>query len=330
MKQSMTGGQRLGHLLAIGTISVWGLTFINSTIVLRSISPVQLLVARMVIGILALTVISPKRLKLQRRAHELYFMAIGFFSVSLYFVLENTALTYTSSSNCAVIVSTAPFFIAIFASLFLKEEKLSPLFFVGFLLAIAGLGMVSFAGQKLQLNPLGDLLSLLTAVTWAIGTMFMRKLEKFNYPIILVTRRMFVYGVLFALPMMLFLPTKGSFADLLKPEVLFNVLFLGVVASALCYITWMVAMKRIGVVRSGVYIYMIPVVTMVAAALILHDRIHPLSIGGALMTMAGLFVSQWKKRSAAQAEVPAETPMAVAPAEEPLQAHAEETTLLGG
>jgi len=300
MNKSITGGQRLGHLLAIGTITVWGLTFINSTVVLRTLSPVQLLIARMVVGIIALTLISPKPLKLQKRSHEFFLMGIGFFSVSLYFVMENTALTYTSSSNVAVIVSTAPFFIAIFANIFLKEEKLSPLFFVGFVLAIAGLAMVSFAGQKLQLNPLGDLLSLLTAITWAVGTMFMRKLEKYNYPVIQVTRRMFIYGVLFAIPMMFFLPTKGQFSDLLKPEVLFNVLFLGVIASAICYITWMMAMKRIGVVRSGVYIYLIPVITMIGAALILHDRIHPLSIGGAVMTMAGLFVSQWKKKPVVQ------------------------------
>ena len=307
------GEQRLGHVLAIGTIIVWGLTFINSTVVLRTLSPVELLIARMVVGIVALTVISPKRLKLKKRSHELYLVAVGFFSVAVYFLLENTALTYTSSSNVAVIVSTAPFFIAIFASIFLKEEKLSPLFFAGFVLAILGVGMVSFAGKQLQLNPLGDLLSLLTAMTWAAGTMFMRKLEKHNYPIILVTRRMFVYGVLFAVPMLFVLPTKGQIGDLLKPEVLFNVLFLGVVASAVCYITWMMAMKRVGVVRSGVYIYMIPVITMVGAAIILGDTISLLQIGGAALTMAGLFLSQWKQKQ-----------------EKPPQARIEETTQFGG
>lgn len=306
MQNTSGASQRVGHLLAIGTILVWGLTFINSTIVLRSLSPVELLIARMVIGIAALAVLRPKRLKLHKRSHELYLMGVGFFSVTLYFVLENTALTYTASSNVAVIVSTAPFFIAIFSGIFLKEEKLSPLFFVGFVLAILGVGMVSFAGKKLQLNPLGDLLSLLTAVSWAIGTMFMRKLEKHNYPVILVTRRMFMYGVLFALPMLLFLPTKGQLSDLLKPEVLFNVLFLGVIASAVCYVTWMMAMMRVGVVRSGVYIYLIPVITMVAAAIILGDTITPLQIGGAAMTMAGLFVSQQKKQPVQKPEAAAE------------------------
>ena len=299
MEHKTAADQRAGHLLALGTIIVWGLTFVNSTIVLQFLSPVQLLIVRMLVGITALAAIRPKRLKLKERKHELYFMGAGFLCVTLYFLLENTALTYTSSSNCAVIVSTAPFFIAIFASVFLKEEKLSPLFFAGFLLAIAGLGMVSFAGQRLELNPLGDLLSLLTAISWGAGTMFMRKLEKHNYPTILVTRRMFIYGVLFALPMLFVLPAKGRVDDLLRPEVLFNVLFLGVIASAVCYITWMTGMKRIGVVRSGVYIYLIPVITMLGAAVILGDTIHPLQIGGAALTMAGLFLSQWRRPKAA-------------------------------
>ena len=94
---------------------------------------------------------------------------------------------------------------------------------------------------------------------------------------------------------------------------LFNVLFLGVVASAVCYVTWMLGMKRIGVVRSGVYIYMIPVITMIGAALILKDSISMLQIGGALVTMTGLFLSQWKKKRTPQPE-----------------ARIEETTQFGG
>lgn len=296
MQQISAADQKLGHALAIGTIIVWGLTFVSSAVILKFLSPVELLILRIVIGIVALAAIRPKRMKLQKRSHELYFMGAGFFAVTLYFLLENSALTFTSSSNCAVIVSTAPFFIAIFASVFLKEERLTPLFFLGFVLAIVGLGMVSFAGQKLQLNPLGDLLSLLTAISWGIATMFMRKIEKYGYPVILVTRKLFIYGVLFALPTLFFMPRKGQWADLLRPEVWLNVLFLGVVASAVCYITWMMAMKRVGVVRSGTYIYLIPVITMLGAALLIGETITLLQIGGALLTMAGLFLSQWKKK----------------------------------
>ncbi len=296
MEQATAGEQRMGHVFAIGTIIVWGLTFVSSTVILQYLSPVQLLILRISIAIIALTIIRPKKLKLLKRSHEFYFMGAGFFAVTMYFLLENSALTYTSSANCAVIVSSAPFFIAIFASVFLKEEKLSPLFFVGFVLAIVGLGMVSFAGQQLKLNPLGDLLSLLTAISWGIATMFMRKIEQHGYPVMLVTRKLFIYGILFALPALLFLPQKGTWSDLLRVEVWPNVLFLGVVASAICYITWMTGMKRIGVLRSGTYIYLIPIITMLGAAVLIGETITLLQIGGALLTMTGLFLSQKHKK----------------------------------
>lgn len=122
--QHAAGERKLGHLLALGTIIVWGLTFISSSVVLKTLTPTELLITRMVIGIAALTALNPRRLKLKERRHELYFIGAGFFAVTLYFLLENTALTYTSSSNCAVIVSTAPFFIGIFASVFLKRRSL--------------------------------------------------------------------------------------------------------------------------------------------------------------------------------------------------------------
>ena len=64
MQNTSASGQRVGHLLAIGTILVWGLTFINSTIVLRTLSPVELLITRMVIGIAALAALRPRRLRL--------------------------------------------------------------------------------------------------------------------------------------------------------------------------------------------------------------------------------------------------------------------------
>ena len=313
MKQTKLNEASIGHLLAIGTIIVWGLTFVSSAVILEYLSPVELLILRMLVGIVALTAIRPRRMALQKPSHEFYFMGAGFFAVTLYFLLENSALTYTSTSNCAVIVSTAPFFIAIFASIFLKEEKLTPLFFVGFVVAIVGIAMVSLAGQKLELNPFGDLLSLLTAISWGVATMFMRKIEKHGYPVILVTRKLFIYGVLFALPALFFMPRKGEWADLLRPEIWGNVLFLGVIASAVCYITWMMAMKRVGVVRSGTYIYLIPIVTMLGAVVFIAEPIHWLQVGGALLTMAGLFISNWRKKQPKQAAQ-----------------HIEETTLHGG
>ena len=281
-----------GHALALGTIIVWGTTFIASTVALRTLSPIELLAARMLIAIAALYIACPHRLKLQSRKHEWYLMGAGLCGVTLYFLFENLALTYTNSSNCSVIISTAPFFVAVATHLFLKEEKLSRSFFVGFVIAMAVVSLVSFAGHSLRLNPLGDALCILAAMMWAGYSVFIRKLEGYGYNTLLVTRRIFFYGLLFLVPVAAIFGFSVAPADLLNRDTLISVLFLGLVASALCFVTWNTAVRLIGPVKTSVYIYLTPVVTIVFAKIILNDAIHPLALAGAALTLLGLGISQ--------------------------------------
>ena len=95
-------------------------------------------------------------------------MGAGLCGVCLYYLLENIALTFTMASNVGVIISVAPFFTALLSRLFLKqEERLNIGFFIGFLVAMAGIALISFNGSALHLNPVGDLLALLAAFIWA-------------------------------------------------------------------------------------------------------------------------------------------------------------------
>ena len=281
-----------GHALALGTIIVWGTTFIASTVALRTLSPIELLATRMLIAIAALYIVCPHRLKLQSRKHEGYLMGAGLCGVTLYFLFENLALTYTNSSNCSVIIATAPFFVAMATHLFLKEDKLTRSFFVGFVIAMVGVCLVSFAGHSLQLNPLGDALCILAAMMWAGYSVFIRKLEGYGYNTLLVTRRIFFYGLLFLAPVAGVFGFSVAPADLLNRDTLISVLFLGLVASALCFVTWNTAVRMIGPVKTSVYIYLTPAVTIVFAKIILNDAIHPLALVGAALTLLGLAISQ--------------------------------------
>ena len=115
----MSAGERRGHLLALFTIMVWGTTFLSTSVLLRDFTPLEILIIRMALGIAALTVARPRRLRLKSRRHEWLFAGAGLTGVSMYFLLENYALTFTYSANCSVIISTAPFFVAIAVRLFL-------------------------------------------------------------------------------------------------------------------------------------------------------------------------------------------------------------------
>ncbi len=164
-----------GHLLALFSILVWGTTFISTTVLLRDFKPQEILFIRVTLAIVALWVVRPKRLALKTRKHEWYFAGAGLCGVTLYFLLENIALTYTYSANCSVIISTAPFFVALAVHWFLRGESLSRWFYLGFLAAIAGVTLISFGGQALSLNPLGDALCVLAAISWAAYSVFVKK-----------------------------------------------------------------------------------------------------------------------------------------------------------
>jgi drug/metabolite transporter (DMT)-like permease len=213
----------------------------------------------------------------------------------MYYLLENIALTYTMASNVGVIISVAPFFTAILSHLFLKEEeKLQANFFMGFVVAMAGIFLISFNGSKLELNPMGDLLALLAAFVWACYSILTKKISAYGYNTILTTRRVFFYGILFMIPALFLFDFKLELIRFTNPVYVFNIIYLGLGASALCFVTWNFAVKILGAVKTSIYIYMIPVITVVTSVLILHERMTALSVVGTLLTLAGLFLSENK------------------------------------
>ena len=286
-----------GHLAALLTITVWGTTFISTKVLLTRFQPVEILFIRFVIGFLALCIAAPRRLHTTGRKHELTFALAGLSGICLYYLLENIALTYTLASNVGVIISIAPFFTALLSRFFLhSEEKLHPRFFAGFLVAIVGIVLISFSGSKLQLNPLGDLLAVAAAFVWACYSLLTRKISSFGYPVLLTTRRTFFYGLLFMLPTLFFFDFHPQLSAFTCPAVLLNLLYLGLGASALCFVTWNFAVKELGALKTSVYIYAVPVITVLTSALILHEPLTPATGFGAMLTLAGLVLSETKSK----------------------------------
>ena len=63
-------------------------------------------------------------------------------------------------------------------------------------------------------------------------------------------------------------------------------------ASAACFVTWGFAVRRLGAVATTVYIYLVPLVTVAASALVLGERPTPAALVGMALILAGLFLSE--------------------------------------
>lgn len=286
--------QAAGHAMAMISVIIWGTTFISSKVLLSVFRPIELLFFRFIIGLFALFIMKPERMCLKEKKHEWYFAGAGLMGICLYYLFENIALTYTQASNVGVITSVSPFFIGISAHLFLKDEKLKKSFFVGFLFAMIGISMISFSGQQgVHLNLKGDLLSVAAASMWGFYAILARKISDCGYPVVQATRRMFIYGIVFMIPMMLRTGVHVSLEQFLDAGNLINLLYLGVGACAVCFVTWNYAVEILGAVKTSAYIYLIPVITIIMSVIILKERITVMSVCGTVLTLGGLLISEY-------------------------------------
>ena len=283
------------HLIAILTVSIWGLTFIATRVLIGyGLTPQEIFFYRFLIAYAGIWIISPKRLFANRWKDEFWLMAGGIFGGSLYFFTENTALGITQASNVSFLICTAPLLTTILSLLFYKSEKATKGLIGGSLLALAGVGLVVFNGSViLKISPVGDLLTLLAALSWAFYSLIIRKMTG-RYPTVFITRKIFFYGVLTILPAFLLHPLQPDLDILLQPIVLSNLLFLAVLASLICYVLWNVVLKQLGTVRASNYIYLNPLVTMVASVIILHEQITWITLLGAGCIIFGVYQAEKK------------------------------------
>ncbi len=290
----------LGHVLALLTAIVWGTSFISTKQLLTDLSPFEILFLRFAIGYIALWILYPKRLKFTDWRTEISIFLAGLSGVTVYFLAENYALTYTYASNVSLLVSVAPLLTGVLAHFFLSD-KLKKNFMIGFVVAIIGIALVSFSGTTvLKLNPKGDLLAVGAALLWAIYSIIIQNVAGKKINILTLTRRIFFYGLVTMIPLMFYLDFSVTKETLLVPTNLLNLLYLGVVSSAICYITWNKAMEILGAVVASTYIYIIPVVTVIFSFFILDEKITVYMLSGIVLVLSGLILSQEQKRQPRQ------------------------------
>ena len=138
----------LGHIAALITMFVWGATFVSTKVLLDYLSPFEILFCRTVLGFLALCFVRPRILRLNQRSHELLVAGGGLTGAVGYYFAENTALQFADASFVSIAVSTAPLFTALLSFVLLRERGLGVRFFVGFVLAISGIALISLQKPK--------------------------------------------------------------------------------------------------------------------------------------------------------------------------------------
>lgn len=285
-----------GHIIALATICVWGSTFIFSKTLLQAFTPVQIMLMRFIVAYTMLWCLYPKTEAATVR-DNLGFFLMSLFADTVYFLCENNALRYTLSSNVSIIVASAPIWTAALVHFLSKGDKVKKNTVYGSLIAFIGVALVVFNGAVvLKFNPLGDMLSMAAAISWAVYSIIMSGYVH-RFSSFFLMRRMTFFAILTTLPIAvatgeLKLPLY-EFAD---PYKLFCIAFLGILGSGISYVTWNIATRRLGIVKVNTYIYVNPFVTLITGALFLNEPITPMSVIGALLIISGVVIGVRERR----------------------------------
>jgi drug/metabolite transporter (DMT)-like permease len=181
-------------------------------------------------------------------------------------------------------------------AIFYRDERITLLSCVGMVIAFVGSVLLALKdGLVWGDSVLGDLLALLAALVWAFYSMALKRLNS-TYTTLFITRKLFFYGILSALPLLLMEESRIDWQAVKQPEVWGNLLYLGLICSMAAYFIWGITVKRIGAVRASNYFYLSPIISMIAAAIWFGERTNAIAYIGCALILAGVIMAEKFKR----------------------------------
>ena len=297
----VSGSERrvLYHAVAFLVVAIWGSTFVfTKLLLLGGLSPAQIFTLRFIIAYAMLLVFClwrGIRWLCDSWKDELLMLGLGISGGSLYFLAENEAMNHTTTTNTSLIVCLCPLFASLLIGLFYKSQRLNRTQIIGTIIAATGLVVVVMNGHfVLHLSPLGDTLAFIACLCWAVYSLLMIPANA-KYDTIFVTRKVFFYGLLSMIPYFIFFPGLNVQKLFEQPALLWNLLFLGCVASTFCFLTWNWVMKKLGAIIVTNYVYFNPVTTILFAWLLLSEPITGYFIFGTVLILVGMYLSDKHK-----------------------------------
>ena len=265
------------HLVAFLTVAIWGTTFVaTKVLMLNGLSPAQIFTLRFSIAYVLMLCFNHRRFLADSWKDEAKMALLGITGGSLYFYSENEAMNFTTTTNTSLIVCSCPLFATLLVRMVYKDSsRIHIVQLLGSLLAFVGMIIVVLNGRfVLHLSPVGDALAFTACMCWAIYSLLMKSVSN-HYGAAFITRKVFFYGVLTILPYYLFIPGFPPIEVFSRPQVFGNLLFLGCLASMICFLTWNWCISKLGTVKATNWVYFNPITTMIFASWVLDEKITP-------------------------------------------------------
>lgn len=283
------------HLVAFLTVAIWGTTFVSTKVLMiNGLSPAQIFTLRFTMAYVLMFCFNHRRLFADSWRDEGLMVLLGITGGSLYFLSENEAMNYTTATNTSLIVCSCPLFATLLVRLVYRSSRIHIMQLTGSLLAFMGMIIVVLNGRfVLHLSPVGDALAFTACICWAFYSLLMKTMTD-KYSAAFITRKVFFYGVLTIIPYYILVPGMPAMAVLTQPVVVGNLLFLGCLASMICFLTWNWCISKLGAVKATNWVYFNPITTMIFASWVLGEKITIYFLIGAVCILTGMYMADRK------------------------------------
>ncbi|MCM2534564.1 DMT family transporter [Neobacillus pocheonensis] len=286
----------LGSIYLALASSIWGGMYVVVKIVVSVIPPLELVWIRFLVAIVALLVIgliTRQKWRIDKR-HFLIIIAIGIIGNAISIVTQETGTMLSSAQMGAIITSSTPAFMVIFARLLLKE-RLTLKKGLSVCLATIGVFLIVGVGHVNLSSKLGGISLLIAALTWALMSVLVKRVPS-NYSQIVVTTYSILVALIVLTPFVLPRLYAINISQLTHPTIWGGVLYLGIISTACGFLLWNRGLQMLNASSGGLFFFFQPVVGTLLGWLILGENIGVTFWIGSILILTGvLFVIIEKK-----------------------------------
>jgi len=281
------------YMILSVAIIFWGLSFIGTKIALKSFSIFSYIFIRFAIAsIIFLFIILFKKIpKLNLRDHY-NLIVLALFEPTLYFIFETNGLSHISATTASLIIATVPIVIMILAHFILKEFITQRKFigiilsFIGVILLVTGDPQFSLSFEKSIKGVFFLALAVLCAAFYSVIT---RNLGS-KLSAITITSFQIFYGTILLSPFFLF-DLFNIQIEKISLEAIWAILFLALFSTVAAFLAYNYTLTKITASQTAVFLNAIPVVTVIAACLILGENLTLQQASGGLIILSALYIT---------------------------------------
>lgn len=280
------------HLELLVVVAIWAGTFVATKMLLTELTPAVSALYRYIVASAILLAMSRGRLQRPARADLPRIVFLSLTGITFYYLLQHYGIKYTDATDAAILVSLSPVFMGLISWTLLGERpRLAAV--AGLIMATVGCVFVVTKGEyaffRADDRLAGNILILLTAVSWALYSVLGKQLLARYSARTLITYTT-VLGTLGILPF-----TVGELRQAAGSALSFtgwlNVLYLGGLASVYGYLAWYRALERLPSVTVGSYLYFRPLLTAVIAAIVLREAVGAWEVAGGCLIVGGTYMT---------------------------------------